>query len=60
MNTPTHGDAAAVPEQPRMSQEEYARSRHAVWLGTAALVTDELGRVLLVKPTTVPHHGNPR
>ncbi|MFE6490714.1 NUDIX domain-containing protein [Streptomyces sp. NPDC057748] len=51
MNTPAHGDAAAVPEQPNMSQEEYARSRHAVWLGTAALVTDELGRVLLVKPT---------
>lgn len=34
-----------------MSQEEYARSRHAVWLGVAALFTDELGRVLLVKPT---------
>ncbi|MGY1440089.1 NUDIX hydrolase [Streptomyces reniochalinae] len=40
-----------VPEQPRMSQEEYARSRHAVWLGATALFTDELGNVLLVKPT---------
>ncbi|WP_225842128.1 NUDIX hydrolase [Streptomyces albus] len=50
MNSPTHS-TPQVPEQPRMSQEEYARSRHAVWLGAAALFTDELGRVLLVKPT---------
>ncbi|WP_326742730.1 NUDIX hydrolase [Streptomyces sp. NBC_01768] len=51
MKTPTPGEAGAVPEQSKMSQEEYARSRHAVWLGAAALMTDELGRVLLVKPT---------
>ncbi|RNG37375.1 NUDIX hydrolase [Streptomyces botrytidirepellens] len=50
MDTPTR-NAPDVPEQPRMSQEQYARSRHAVWLGTTALFTDELGRVLLVLPT---------
>ncbi|MFF9481585.1 NUDIX domain-containing protein [Streptomyces sp. NPDC014733] len=39
-----------VPEHPRMTQAEYARSRHAVWLGTSVLFTDVLGRILLVKP----------
>lgn len=29
----------------------YAASRHAAWLGAAAIVTDEVGRVLLVHPT---------
>ncbi|MFJ3981443.1 NUDIX domain-containing protein [Streptomyces fungicidicus] len=29
----------------------YATSRHAVWLGAAAIITDEVGRVLLVHPT---------
>ncbi|MFD5481348.1 NUDIX hydrolase [Streptomyces hawaiiensis] len=29
----------------------YAASRHAVWVGAAAIVTDEAGRVLLVHPT---------
>lgn len=51
MDTPTQNTTPKFPEQPRMSQEEYARSRHAVWLGAAALFTDELGRILLVKPT---------
>ncbi|UYB39199.1 NUDIX hydrolase [Streptomyces sp. Je 1-4] len=51
MDTPAHSASAATPEQPKLSQEEYARSRHAVWLSAAALMTDELGRVLLVKPT---------
>ncbi|GAA3169346.1 MULTISPECIES: NUDIX domain-containing protein [Streptomyces] len=39
-----------APGQPRMTQAEYARSRHAVWLGASVLFTDVLGRVLLVKP----------
>ncbi|MFD3586831.1 NUDIX domain-containing protein [Streptomyces sp. NPDC058683] len=30
---------------------QYAASRHAVWLGAAAIVTDQVGRVLLVHPT---------
>ncbi|NEB88929.1 NUDIX hydrolase [Streptomyces anulatus] len=29
----------------------YAASRHAAWLGAAAVITDEVGRVLLVRPT---------
>lgn len=29
----------------------YAASRHAAWLGAAAIITDEVGRVLLVRPT---------
>ncbi|MDJ1132067.1 NUDIX hydrolase [Streptomyces iconiensis] len=50
MDSP-HRGTPRIPQQPRTSQEEYARSRHAVWLGAAALLSDELGRVLLVKPT---------
>ncbi|MEU0843938.1 NUDIX domain-containing protein [Streptomyces sp. NPDC005962] len=46
-----HETAPALPKQPPMSAAEYARSQHAVWLSAAALVTDPLGRVLLVKPT---------
>ncbi|MGW5590304.1 NUDIX domain-containing protein [Streptomyces sp. NPDC003857] len=30
---------------------QYAASRHAAWLGAAAIITDEFGRVLLVHPT---------
>ncbi|KUN38705.1 NUDIX hydrolase [Streptomyces olivochromogenes] len=30
---------------------QYSASRHAVWLGAAAIVTDQVGRVLLVHPT---------
>ncbi|WP_435058139.1 NUDIX domain-containing protein [Streptomyces sp. bgisy060] len=30
---------------------QYAASRHAAWLGAAAIITDEVGRVLLVHPT---------
>ncbi|WP_411140911.1 NUDIX hydrolase [Streptomyces sp. x-80] len=41
---------AGLPRQPRMSDAEYARSRHAVWMSAAALFTDPLGRVLLVQP----------
>lgn len=51
MDTSASSTSAAEPGQPAMSHEEYARSRHSVWLGAAALFTDEIGRVLLVKPT---------
>ncbi|MET8168228.1 NUDIX hydrolase [Streptomyces sp. NPDC005329] len=30
---------------------QYAASRPAVWFGAAALITDQVGRVLLVHPT---------
>ncbi len=30
---------------------QYAATRHAVWLGAAAIITDQIGRVLLVRPT---------
>ncbi|MGW0876018.1 hypothetical protein ACWD3Z_36860 [Streptomyces sp. NPDC002740] len=30
---------------------QHAASRRPVWLGAAAIVTDEVGRVLLVRPT---------
>ncbi|MER7937707.1 MULTISPECIES: NUDIX hydrolase [unclassified Streptomyces] len=30
---------------------QYAASRHAAWLGAAAIITDEAGRILLVHPT---------
>ncbi|MEU5898745.1 NUDIX hydrolase [Streptomyces venezuelae] len=32
-------------------EDQYASSRHAAWLGAAAIITDEVGRVLLVHPT---------
>ncbi|MET7457226.1 NUDIX domain-containing protein [Streptomyces sp. NPDC005574] len=35
----------------------YASSRHAVWVGAAAIVTDQVGRVPLVHPT---HHQDDR
>ncbi|MET7988911.1 NUDIX hydrolase [Streptomyces sp. NPDC005281] len=33
------------------SSAQYTASRHAVWLGAAAITTDQVGRVLLVHPT---------
>ncbi|MCS0604719.1 NUDIX hydrolase [Streptomyces sp. LP11] len=33
-----------------LAAARYAASRHAAWLGAAAIVTDEVGRVLLVRP----------
>ncbi|MGP2438584.1 NUDIX domain-containing protein [Streptomyces sp. JW3] len=30
---------------------QYAASRHAAWLGAAAIITDEASRILLVHPT---------
>ncbi|MFF9074666.1 NUDIX domain-containing protein [Streptomyces sp. NPDC014872] len=50
MNT-EHETAPALPEEPQMAAAEYARSRNAIWMSAAALFTDPLGRVLLVKPT---------
>ncbi|WP_308460893.1 NUDIX hydrolase [Streptomyces finlayi] len=38
-----------------LSAAQYAASRHAVWLGAAAIITDEIGRVLLVHPTYRDH-----
>ncbi|WP_245766827.1 NUDIX hydrolase [Streptomyces colonosanans] len=37
--------------QAATSAAQYAASRHAVWLSAAAIVTDQVGRVLLVHPT---------
>ncbi|MET7766768.1 NUDIX hydrolase [Streptomyces sp. NPDC005393] len=46
------------PQEASVREEEYldragqhAASRHAVWVGAAAIITDEVGRVLLVHPT---------
>ncbi|MFF4019764.1 NUDIX domain-containing protein [Streptomyces sp. NPDC001843] len=36
---------------PALPAAQYAASRHAVWLSAAAIVTDQVGRVLLVHPT---------
>ncbi|MGW5233029.1 NUDIX hydrolase [Streptomyces nodosus] len=33
------------------SAAQYSASRHAVWVGSAAIITDQVGRVLLVRPT---------
>ncbi|MFD4479503.1 NUDIX domain-containing protein [Streptomyces sp. NPDC058471] len=43
--------SAGVASQSVLSAAQYAASRHAVWLGAAAIVTDQVGRVLLVHPT---------
>ncbi|MEU9059104.1 NUDIX hydrolase [Streptomyces sp. NPDC048430] len=40
-----------VPPKAALSDAQYAASRHAVWLSAAAIVTDQVGRVLLVNPT---------
>lgn len=42
-------DHAAPSSDPSVAQ--YATSRHAAWLGAAAIITDEVGRVLVVHPT---------
>ncbi|MEU3299803.1 NUDIX hydrolase [Streptomyces sp. NPDC006678] len=43
--------SARVASQSVPSAAQYAASRHAVWLGAAAIITDQVGRVLLVHPT---------
>ncbi|MFE1405450.1 NUDIX domain-containing protein [Streptomyces sp. NPDC058770] len=50
MDASPETNRTGLPPQPRMSDAEYARSRHAVWMSAAALFTDTLGRVLLVRP----------
>lgn len=40
-----------VVPQAALSPAQYAASRHAVWLSAAAIITDRIGRVLLVRPT---------
>ena len=42
---------APPPQQPVMSNADYAASRHTVWISASALITDPFGRVLLVEPT---------
>ncbi|WP_062651614.1 NUDIX hydrolase [Streptomyces maremycinicus] len=42
-------DASAPRTAPPATQR--AVSRHAVWLGAAAIITDQVGRILLVRPT---------
>jgi 8-oxo-dGTP pyrophosphatase MutT (NUDIX family) len=34
-----------------LTATQHATSRHAVWLGAAAVFTDQIGRALLVRPT---------
>ncbi|MFJ4513871.1 NUDIX domain-containing protein [Streptomyces sp. NPDC088816] len=34
-----------------MPADQYAAARHAAWLGAAAIITNEVGQVLLVHPT---------
>lgn len=42
----------APPTTPlRLSPKEYAESRHGVWMSSAALLTDDGGRVLIVRPS---------
>ncbi|MGQ4453213.1 NUDIX hydrolase [[Kitasatospora] papulosa] len=43
--------SARVASQAVLSTAQYAAARHAAWLGAAAIITDEVGRVLLVRPT---------
>ncbi|MFF2506317.1 NUDIX domain-containing protein [Streptomyces sp. NPDC058067] len=43
--------SARVASQSVLSAAQYATTRHAVWLGAAAIITDQIGRVLLVHPT---------
>ncbi|MFI2673295.1 NUDIX hydrolase [Streptomyces albidoflavus] len=40
-----------VTPRPAPPARQYAPSRHAAWLGAAAIITDEVDRVLLVHPT---------
>ncbi|MET9664879.1 NUDIX hydrolase [Streptomyces sp. NPDC006475] len=43
--------SARVASQSVPSAAQYAATRHAVWLGAAAITTDQVGHVLLVHPT---------
>ncbi|MEV8363484.1 NUDIX hydrolase [Streptomyces niveus] len=50
MTSPVSPSDHAAP-QAALSAVQYAASRHAVWLSAAAIITDQIGRVLLVHPT---------
>ncbi|MET7290824.1 NUDIX hydrolase [Streptomyces griseoloalbus] len=50
MTSPVSASDHVTP-RPAPPARQYAASRHAVWLGAAAIITDEVGRVLLVHPT---------
>lgn len=49
--------SARVASQSVLSTARYAAARHAAWLGAAAIITDEAGRVLLVRPTYRKDHS---
>ncbi|QJS99842.1 NUDIX hydrolase [Streptomyces asoensis] len=51
MTSPVPAASDRVAPRAAPSAAPYAASRHAVWLGAAAIVTDQVGRVLLVHPT---------
>lgn len=42
---------APVPSPSLLSPQEYADSRHGVWMSSAALITDGVGRILIVRPS---------
>ncbi|MEU4657811.1 NUDIX hydrolase [Streptomyces sp. NPDC023723] len=50
MNSPV-SPSDPVARSAASSAAQYAASRHAAWLGAAAIITDEVGRILLVRPT---------
>ncbi|WP_181801839.1 NUDIX hydrolase [Streptomyces shenzhenensis] len=50
MTTPVSGSDGVAPRA-ALSAGQHAVPRHTVWVGAAALVTDQVGRVLLVHPT---------
>ncbi|MEU8489233.1 NUDIX hydrolase [Streptomyces sp. NPDC048641] len=49
MSSPSPISTSCIPTV--LSAAQYAASRHAVWLGAAAIITDQAGRVLLVHAT---------
>lgn len=48
MESPLNAPPTAPPQ---LSPQEYAESRHGVWMSSAALLTDDAGRVLIVRPS---------
>lgn len=50
MTTPVSPSAHVTPRAD-LPAARHAASRHAAWLGAAAIITDQVGRVLLVRPT---------
>ncbi|MCX5418108.1 NUDIX hydrolase [Streptomyces sp. NBC_00059] len=50
MSSPVSPSDRVAPDA-ALPAAQYAAARHAAWLGAAAIITDEVGRVLLVRPT---------